>query len=125
MTIFSDAKKATAARTRDSYPDEQYTSLKPLDVSNSTDLVYAILVFLDASPLTLFNGSTVHGPEWLAFFEDIFSAFATYLVTDDQRTRHLMNTVARKIMTDGTRSLWRKSKAMGPRNFKYNFWKTT
>jgi len=88
-------------------------------------MIYAILVFLDASPLTLFIGSPNNGPEWLAFFEEIFSAFATYLITDDERTRNLTNIVARKILTDGTRSLHRKSQVLGSRTFKYNFWKTT
>jgi neurofibromin 1 len=90
------------------------------------EMTYAILVFLDASPLSLFIGSPkFSAPEWLIFFEDIFTAFASYLVIDDERTRYLTNIVARKILTDGTRSLYRKSQKLGSRTFKYNFWKTT
>lgn len=89
------------------------------------DLTHAILHFLIASPLTLFVGSPDTAPEWVAFIEDIFNALSTYLVVDDARTRDLANVAAQKIMIDGTRALFQKSKALGSRTFKYNFWKTT
>lgn len=112
-------------RPRDSYPNEQYTLLKPLEVNTSSDIVYSILVFLDASPLTLFLGAPDNGPEWTLFFEDIFTSFTTYLVLDEERIRYMTNVVARRIMTNGAVTLWHKSKSLGTRTFKYNFWKST
>ena len=88
-------------------------------------MIYSILVFLDSSPLTIFYGAPNSGAEWIAFFEDNFASFTTYLITDDERIRYLANTVARKIMTEGSVALWRKSKSLGSRTFKYNFWRTT
>jgi neurofibromin 1 len=88
-------------------------------------MIYSILVFLDASPFALFIGAPNNGPDWILFFEDIFTSFTTYLVTDDERIRYLTSKVARKIMTDGSVTLWRKSKSLGSRTFKYTFWKTT
>ena len=112
-------------KAQDSYSDEQYTLLKPLEVTSSTDVIYSILVFLDASPLTLFMGAPSNGAEWSRFFEDIFSSFMAYLITDDKRIRYLTNTVARKIMTDTSLSLWRKSQNVGSQTFKLDFWKST
>ncbi|KAL2069744.1 hypothetical protein VTL71DRAFT_14423 [Oculimacula yallundae] len=117
--------RITALRKRDSYADEQYTLLKPLEVASSSNLIYTILLFLDASSLTLFNGAPNFGPEWLLFFEETFATFSTYLATDDERIRSLANTVARKIMTEGTAAFWRKSKNGGSKSFTQNFWKTT
>jgi neurofibromin 1 len=88
-------------------------------------MVYNILVFLDASPLTLFIGAPDGGAEWVYFFEDVLASCMKYLVTDDDRSRYLANTVARKIMSDGSVSLWRRSQHPGSRTFMYNFWKST
>jgi neurofibromin 1 len=88
-------------------------------------VIYNILVFLDASPLTLFMGAPNNGADWAHFFEDIFSSFMAYLITDDDRIRCLTHTVARKIMTDTSVSLWRKSQSVGSQTFKQNFWKST
>ncbi len=88
-------------------------------------MICSILVFLDASPLTLFSGAPNNYDDWIVFYEDIFASFTTYLITDDDRIRFLTNTVARKIMTESSVPLWRKSQSLGSRTFKYNFWKST
>lgn len=88
-------------------------------------MIYSILVFLDASPLTIFVGAPENGAEWTQFFQGIFASFMGYLVTDDERIRYLTNTVTRKIMTDGSVSLWRKSQSVGSDTFTHNFWKST
>jgi neurofibromin 1 len=117
--------KGTTTNPRNSYPDEQYTLLKPLEITTSSYMISSILVFLDASPLTLFIGAPDSGAEWITFFEDVVASCMTYLVTDNESIRYLANTVARKIMTDGAVALWRKSQILGTGTFKYNFWKST
>ncbi|KAK2628011.1 hypothetical protein QTJ16_002657 [Diplocarpon rosae] len=117
--------RLSASRQRDSYPDGPYTFLKPLDTSDSADLIYSILSFLEASSLTLFHGAPKFGPEWISFCEEIFSSFTVFLAAEDERIRSLANTVARKIMVEGTVTFWRKSQSLGLKTFKYNFWKTT
>jgi neurofibromin 1 len=117
--------KVTSSGRRDSYPDEHFTLLKPLEVTNSTDMTYSILSFLDASPLTLFTGAPNDSDDFILFYEDVFASFTTYLLTDDDRIRFLTNTVARKIMTECSGPLWQKSQSLGPRTFKHNFWKST
>ena len=118
-------EEATASRPRDSFADEQYTLLKPPEISTSADIIYSILVFLDASPLTLFVGAPNNGADWTIFFEEISAAITTYLVTDDARIRYLTNTVVIKLMAYGSVALWRKSKNLGSQSFKYHFWKST
>lgn len=88
-------------------------------------MIYSILAFLDASPLTLFTGAPNDSDDFIIFYEDIFASFTTYLTTDDDRIRSLTNVVARKIMTECSSPLWQKGQSLGPRPSKYNFWKST
>jgi len=88
-------------------------------------MIYSILVFLDAAPLTVFTGAPDDNAEWSHFFEDIFASFMAYLVADDERIRTLANTVSRKIMTEGSMDLWRTNQHFGARSFKINFWRST
>jgi len=86
-------------------------------------MLYTILLFLDASPLTIFVGAPDNSAEWALFFEEVFKSFIEYLVTDDERIRYLTNSVARKIMTDG--ALGHNSQSAGSESFTKNFWKST
>jgi neurofibromin 1 len=105
------------SKSRDSYPD--------VEVPASSEMIYSVLTFLDASPLTIFVGAPDDGAEWVHFYEDIFKSLMGYLVADDERVRHLTNTVARKLMTDCSISLWRESQSPGSSTFISNFWKST
>lgn len=51
--------------------------------------------------------------------------FTEYIASEDERIRSLANTVAKKLLTEGTVALHHKSKNLGPETFKVNFWKTT
>ena len=106
-----------SSKSRDSYPD--------VEVPASPEMIHSILLFLDASPLTIFVGAPDNSAEWTQFFQDVFKSFMGYLVTDDERIRYLTNTVARKIMTKGSVSLWRKRQSVVSASFTHNFWKST
>ena len=88
-------------------------------------MIYSILSFLDASPLTLFTGAPHDSDDFVVFYEEIFASFTTYLMTDDDRIRCLTNAVARKIMTECTGPLWQKGQSPGPQPSRHNFWKST
>jgi neurofibromin 1 len=88
-------------------------------------MIYNILLFLDASPLTVFIGAPDDGADWSHFFEEVFASFMAYLVTDDERIRYLTNIVTRKIMTEGSMTIWRSIQSLDSQTFKYNFWKST
>lgn len=86
------------------------------------EIVYSILVFLDTSPLTLFVGAPSGGPEWQTFFNEIFTSSMKHLIADDERVRHLTNTVARRVMSDGSGNLWKRSQGHSVRMYIQNFW---
>jgi len=110
---------------RDSYPDEQYTLLKPLESTASSDVIYSILTFLDASPLTLYAGAPLHVSGWMRFFEDTLSNFVKYLVSDDDRIRYKASAVSRKLLITGTHSVKQRSESLELKSYSHNFWKST
>lgn len=89
------------------------------------EMIHCILVFLDAFPLAVFIGAPNIGADWSLFFDDVFASFMAYLVIDDDRIRHLTAIVARKIMAEGTLSLWSTTRGLGDGAMKANFWKST
>jgi hypothetical protein len=115
-----------SSNPKDSYPDEQSTLSKPPEMTLSKEMIIAILVFLDTSPLAIFAGeSPQNGTEWSESFENIFKFIIRYLITDDDRIRHLANTFVRKVLTDSTAALWQKSQSFGLTTFKSRFWQST
>ena len=121
----TNVKKLASLKTREPPHEEQYTLLKPLEVSTSSDIIYSILIFLEASPLTPFIGAPENGVAWHEFFQEVFSSFKPLLVSDDERVRNLSSIVALRLLTDGTMTLWHRSKVLGNRTFRYSFWQTT
>jgi neurofibromin 1 len=105
-------------------PEEQYTASKLLDSSNSSDIAYNILVFLEASPLTLFTRGTP-SPTNQPISEEMLQFFTSYLISGHGRLRYLANIIACKIMTEGTIPLYRMSKNTGLYEFRHRFWKAT
>lgn len=87
--------------------------------------MFRILIFLNLLPLTLFEGAPTDIGEHDEFFEEIFASFVSCLDTDDERTRHLTSSVARKLMSDESVSLLRKSLESGSQNFQKIFWRST
>ena len=88
-------------------------------------MIYNIMLFLDASPLTLLVGAPNDPFDWIQFFETTLTSFLSYLVTDDERIRHMTSTVARKVMTQGTNSMWKRISGAEVGLFRQNFWKST
>jgi neurofibromin 1 len=115
----------STAKVRDSYPDESYTLLKPLESTASSDVLYSILTFLDASPLTLYAGAPHNVSGWMRFFEDTLGNFVQYLVSDDDRIRYMASAVSRKLLITGTRSIKQRSESLELKSYGHNFWKST
>jgi neurofibromin 1 len=110
---------------RESHSDEPYPILKPLEVATSSDMIYNILLFLDASPLTLLAGAPDNTDDWVKFFESTLTSFLIYLVTDDEQIRHMTCTVARKLMTEGTTAIYHRVEIAEMKVFKQTFWRTS
>jgi neurofibromin 1 len=88
-------------------------------------MIYSILVFLDASPLTIFTGAQEMNPGLIQYFDAVVASFMGFLVTDDERIRYLTNRVACKLLNHGSVALWRRSQTLGPQTLKNGFWKST
>jgi len=103
---------------------EDYAASKPSSTLPN-EIVYNILLFLDSSPLTLFMGAPPGGPEWQVFFDDIFASSMKYLVSEDERVRRVMNTVTRRLLSDGSLSFWKRSRGHGERLVIQNVWRSS
>ena len=123
--LCTNQMKGNASKSREQYSNDQYSLLKPLDTSLPPEMVYNILIFLDASPLTLFIGSPEVGAEWQYFFDDVFASTMKHLTADDEQVRYMANNVARKVMSDGSLPFWQRSRPDGSRLFIHNFWQST
>jgi neurofibromin 1 len=109
--------------TKDAYIDEYQVA--KVEATQIPEIISCILVFLSASPLTLFIGAPSGGEEWQYFFNDVFTSTIKYLTADDARVRYLTNTVARKILSEGSGPFWRRNKGQDNRLFVQNLWKST
>lgn len=89
----------------------------------SVDLTYRILIFLNLVPLTLFEGAPID--EYDNFFEDVLASLVACLETDDERIRYLTSTIARKLMSDGSVFLLRRSLDSGAHLFRTKFWRSS
>ncbi|KAH8816296.1 hypothetical protein F5884DRAFT_217036 [Xylogone sp. PMI_703] len=116
--------KAISLQVWDTNSGDQYSISKSLD-SDTIELIYCILEFLQASPLSIFSGAPSDAIEWSRFFDDILASFSVYLVADDSQIANSANAFARMLMTDGSIMLWQRSKSLGSRTFKHNFWKSS
>jgi len=116
-----------ASNFRDAFPDEGYNggSNKPVKFQASIELIYSILVFLDASPLALFSSKHHDTVDWAQILEDIFLAFMTFLISDEESIRRLAGTVCRKVLLEGSVSVWHSyGRVLSPES-KYNFWNSS
>ncbi|RDW66243.1 hypothetical protein BP6252_09878 [Coleophoma cylindrospora] len=117
--------KAASPVSRDSFPDEHYTLLKPLESVPSTDLIYNILLFLDASPLTLFEGAPTEDADWDQFFDELCQTFTKYLMTEDEQVRDITSSVVRRLMSVGGITQWRAEEMHGYDLMRTNFWRSS
>jgi neurofibromin 1 len=88
-------------------------------------LTYKILILLNLVPLILFEGAPTDIGEYDNFFEDVLASLVACLETDDERIRYLTSTIARKLMSDGSVFLLRRSVDSGARNFRAKFWRSS
>jgi neurofibromin 1 len=88
-------------------------------------LTYKILILLNLVPLSLFEGASSDIIEYDNFFEDILASLVACLETDDERIRFLTSTIARKLMSDGSAVLLRRSLDSSANNFRTKFWRSS
>ncbi|KAI1382753.1 GTPase [Hypoxylon trugodes] len=119
--------KAMSAISADLYIGDRHSQRKASETNSSTTLVICnILNFLDASPMTLFEAPPSDSVEAEQFYEEIFEAFVSCLVTANDSVRALASGVARKLLApNGILSSLRKSKRLDSHSFGIKFWRLT
>jgi neurofibromin 1 len=87
-------------------------------------MICNILHFLDASPMTLFEGPPSEGAERNRFFLDNFSSIISCVVAANESIRRLAAGVARRLFREGTvLKLLREFGALDSLGFKSSFWR--
>ncbi|KAI0831620.1 GTPase [Hypoxylon sp. FL0890] len=119
--------KAMSAMSADLYIGDRHSQRKTSETSASTTAVICnILNFLDASPMTLFDSPPSDSSEAAQFYEEIFEAFVSCLVTANDCVRALASSVAKKLLApNGILSSLRKSKRLDSHSFGTKFWRLT
>ncbi|KAI1139653.1 GTPase [Hypoxylon sp. FL0543] len=119
--------KAMSAISADLYIGDRHSQRKASETSASTTAVICnVLNFLDASPMTLFDSPPSDASEAEQFYEDIFEAFVSCLVTANDSVRALASSVAKKLLApNGILSSLRKSKRLDSHSFGIKFWRLT
>ncbi|KAI1099294.1 GTPase [Jackrogersella minutella] len=118
--------KAMSAISADAYIGDRHSQRKASETSASTcTMICNILKFLDASPATLFEAPSDNS-EAQEFYEEIFEAFVSCLVTANDSVRVLASSVAKKLLTpNGIFASLRKAKRLDSNSFGVKFWRLT
>lgn len=102
--------------------DDYKPTIEPTAITTLSN----ILTFLDASPMTLFEGPPEDYAERERFYEDTFESFIPCLVVNNEAIRRLAVPVAKRILADdNVLQLLRSSKKIDSPAFKIKFWKLT
>ncbi|KAI2616374.1 GTPase [Hypomontagnella submonticulosa] len=119
--------KAMSAISADLYIGDRHSQRKASETSSSTTMVICnILNFLDASPLTLFEAPPPDTSDAEQFYEEIFEAFVSCLVTANDSVRALASSLAKKLIApNDIISSLRKSKRLDSNSFIIKFWRLT
>ena len=110
----------------DMYVGDQPSPRKIADSGSPIAMIRNILDFLDASPMTLFEGAPEDSSEREVFFESNIESFISCMTAADESVRRLAGRVAKKLFADtSVMTLVRASKRLASPQFKANFWKLT
>ncbi len=116
-----------SAISADMYIGDRHSQRKASETtSTTTRMICNILSFLDASPTTLFEGSPADSADAEQFYEEIFEAFVSCLVTANDSVRALASSLAKKLLSrNGILSSLRKTKRLDSHSFGTKFWRLT
>ncbi|CAK7217430.1 Ras GTPase activating protein ira2 [Sporothrix eucalyptigena] len=98
---------------------------KSTDYGVPIPMICSILEFLNASPMTLFQGEPGDQDSGDLFFQDNFESFMACMVVADESVRRLAMGVAPRLFTEDTVARYKKMSGHVTQKFKPNFWKLT
>ncbi len=111
------------------YVEDQSAQRKAVESPSSVNMVSNILNFLDASPMTLFEGPPGDKEERDKrdiFFQENLEALISCVVAADQSVRRLATGVARRLFTkEEVLQTLRALKGLRSLEFRTSFWRLT
>ncbi|KAK4190313.1 neurofibromin [Podospora australis] len=108
------------------YIEEQPTQRKLSESAPMVSMISNILNFLDASPMTLFEGPPTDRNDRDRFYEQNLEALIACIVAADESVRRLATGVAKRLFADEpVLKMLRASKGIDSKAFKSNFWRLT
>lgn len=110
----------------DGYIEEQTAQRKAVESASSINMVCNILSFLDASPMTLFEGPPTARAEREHFYEENLESLISCIIAADESVRRLATGVAKRLFAkEQVLSMLRASKGLASKAFKSKFWQLT
>ncbi|KAK3397174.1 putative RasGAP group protein [Sordaria brevicollis] len=108
------------------YVDQQMTQRQQIESASMVEMVCNILNFLDASPMTLFEGPPYDLNERDRFYQNNLEALISCVVAPDESVRRLGTKVAKRLYAnDVVLQSLRASKMLEDLTFKNGFWRLT
>lgn len=100
------------------------TPRKPPENPSSVTMISNILKFLDASPMTLFEGPPSEPSDRDCFYQENLEAIISCVLAPNETVRKLAAAVATRLLTnEPVLSMLRTSKAFGSQSLKPTFWR--
>lgn len=108
------------------YIEEQSAQRKAVESAPSINMVCNILNFLDAWPMTLFEGPPVDRAERDLFYEENLEALISCIVTSDESVRRSATAVAKRLFAnEQLLATLRSSRGLSAKAFKTRLWRLT
>lgn len=108
------------------YIEDQTAQRKAVESAPSISVVCNILNFLDASPMTLFEGPPADRAQRDLFYEENLEALISCIIASDETVRRLATGVAKRLFSNKeVLSTLRSSKGLSSKAFKTKFWRLT
>ena len=108
------------------YIEDQPGQRKAVESAPSVNIICNILSFLDASPMTLFQGPPDSEAEREVFYQENLDSLISCIVAADGSVRRLATGVARRLFAnDKVLVTLRAYKGLKSREFRVKFWRLT
>jgi neurofibromin 1 len=108
------------------YVEDQSAQRKAAESPSSVNIVCNILSFLDASPMTLFQGPPENGSEQDLFYRENLESLVSCVVAADESVRRLATGVAKRLFArESVLAKLRSCKGIKSQEFRTDFWRLT
>lgn len=108
------------------YIEDRGVQRRTVESAPSINMICNILSFLDAAPMTLFEGPPTDRAERDQFFQENLEALISCIIASDESVRRLATGVAKRLFAnEQVLSSFRTSKGIRSKAFKTKFWRLT